>query len=234
MVWTHNDSGGGPQVHLVGPDGADLGAWPVVGAKALDWEDMDIGPGPDGADHLYVGEIGDNFTIRSRVFVYRAAEPVDVATPAPLEAAEFVFTYPDGAHDAESLFVDPIGGRVHIISKFADGSNPSLYRAPVSAEPGNAAELEGLGELDLGGRVPTAAAVSADGRLIAVRTYTDVLLWDRDAAESVFEAMSGPPCVAPSVDERQGEAISVLPGGAGYLTISEGENPAINRFELPA
>ncbi len=233
-MWVHNDSGGEPQVHLMGPDGADLGTWPLPGARALDWEDMDIGPGPDGTDHLYVGEIGDNFTIRNRIFVYRAAEPIDVATPAPLAAAEFVFTYPDGAHDAEALLVDPIGGQIHIITKLADGSNPSLYRAPASAEPGAAIELERLGELDVGERVPTAAAVSADGRLIAVRTYTDVLLWDRDPAEGVFEAMSRPPCVAPSVDERQGEAISVLPGGDGYLTISEGENPAINRFELPS
>ena len=32
----------------------------MTGAMAVDWEDIALGPGPDGRDDLFVGDIGDN------------------------------------------------------------------------------------------------------------------------------------------------------------------------------
>src|SRR5215207_1575918 len=47
VLWTHNDSGGAPEVYAVAQDGADLGTYAVDGARATDWEDIAVGPGPD-------------------------------------------------------------------------------------------------------------------------------------------------------------------------------------------
>jgi len=243
LLWAHNDSGSAAELHLVGPDGSDLGAWPFLRTLALDWEDIALGPGPGGAEHLYVGDIGDNLTFRPVVRVHRVREPADTGSPVPLEVDTFVFSYPDGPHDAESLFVDPIGGQIHVATKAADGSAPGLYRSPASAAPGDTIELERAGALAVPGPaggpggeqsvpIATAASISPDGTVVAVRTLDDVLLWDRDPSESVADALTRPPCVAPSADEKQGEAVDLLPDGTGYVTISEGTNPAINHFVI--
>ena len=66
-----------------GPSGATLALYDLDGAKANDWEDIAIGPGPvAGQSYLYVGDIGDNSTSRSHIDVYRVAEP-DVRTGSP-------------------------------------------------------------------------------------------------------------------------------------------------------
>ena len=58
--------------------------------------------------------------------------------------------------------------------------------------------------------------------------------WDRLAGESVTSAFARPgqavPVIGPPV-EPNGEGIAFLPDGKGYVTISEGVNPAIYFFE---
>ncbi|MEA3503315.1 MAG: hypothetical protein U9R47_11100, partial [Actinomycetota bacterium] len=77
VLWVHNDSRDGARVYAVGPDGADLGGFDIIGALAFDWEDMAAGPGSDPTrSMLYFGDIGDNFSIRGgRITVYRVPEP---------------------------------------------------------------------------------------------------------------------------------------------------------------
>jgi len=58
VLWANNDSGDSARVFAVGSDGADLGTVMVSGATATDWEDLALGPGPGGGDHLYVGDLG--------------------------------------------------------------------------------------------------------------------------------------------------------------------------------
>ena len=56
-----------------------------------------------GGSCLYIGDIGDNDAKRKRVTIYRVPEPEPTAQqPRPLDAV-YHLTYPDGAHDAESL-----------------------------------------------------------------------------------------------------------------------------------
>ena len=80
------------------------------------WRDWKIwrwsGPSP-GVSYLYVGDIGDNATARDRVDVYRVAEPdirgASPTTPVSLSGVEhFTLRYPDRAHNAETLLVDPL------------------------------------------------------------------------------------------------------------------------------
>jgi hypothetical protein len=120
---------------------------------------------------VYVADIGDNDGGRDHITVYRVAEPQpqDAAT-APVEA--FEATYPDGAHDAEAMFVTPQSD-VYIITK-GDPGPVALYRLPRSTGPGRKTlERTGAPIAERGAEAkdrPTAADSSRDGRWIAVRT----------------------------------------------------------------
>src|SRR5215211_1102238 len=74
--WTHNDSGDGPFIYAFDTRGDSLGTFRVSGVQARDWEDIAAGPGPQAnRSYLYIGDIGDNDSVRLEVIVYRVAEP---------------------------------------------------------------------------------------------------------------------------------------------------------------
>ena len=74
--WTHNDSGDGPFIYAVDTRGDSFGTFRVTGAQARDWEDIAAGPGPQpNKSYLYIGDIGDNDSVRPEVIVYRVPEP---------------------------------------------------------------------------------------------------------------------------------------------------------------
>src|SRR4030095_11796189 len=94
-----------------------------------------IGPGPQGGQsYLYVGDIGDNNHVRSSVVVYRAPEPnVDIGHPPGNgqmlgNVDALVLHYPDGAHDAEALAVDPDTGDIVIVTKELSRQSGGLVR----------------------------------------------------------------------------------------------------------
>ena len=123
LLWSHDDSGAGPLLYGLRSDGRVATRPTVTGAQAEDWEDIAAGPGADGRPLLYVGDIGDNGAQRPAIDVYRVAEPrVGDAATAP--AAHLRLRYPDGAHDAEALLVDPLRGELVIVTKVLGAGAP--------------------------------------------------------------------------------------------------------------
>ena len=237
VVWAHNDSGGAPEAYAVGLDGTDRGRLGLDGAEAFDWEDMALGTGPGGADHLYLGDIGDNNAVRDEVVVYRLAEPAvpaeGLAAGATAPAERLTFTYADGPRDAETLLSDPSTGDLFVVSKTWDAGTVGIYRIPADATPDAPVVMERMGEVPaLAGEMVTGGDVSADGSLVALRTYFGVQVWDRGAGQTVADALAGEPCEAPAPFEVQGEALAFTPDGRGYVTIAEGQSPRVNRFHL--
>jgi len=239
VIWAHNDSGGAPAASAIGPGGDDLGSFTLEGAEASDWEDMalvDLSI-PDHPRHsLYLADIGDNLSARDSVTIYEAEEPRPRADASDGEipvTRTISATYVDGPRDAETLLADPATGDLFIISKEWLGAPAGLYRISGAAVDGDTVEMERVAEPPLpAGELATGGAISSDGSLIAIRTYGQVLLWDRRPDQTVAEALTGEPCQAPGPAESQGEAIAFTSDGRGYVTISEGANPAINRFTL--
>ena len=127
VIWTHNDSGGEAEVVGVYLDGRPAGRVRVRGARAEDWEDLALGPCAGEGSCLYIGDIGDGSANRSGITIYRIPEP-DPATAPEVTAEVFPMRYPDGARDAEALFVLP-SGELYLVS--LDGS---IYR--IGAEEG--------------------------------------------------------------------------------------------------
>ncbi len=254
VLWAHNDSGDTARVFAVGTAGEHLGAFSLAGAQAVDWEDMALGPGPqEGIDYLYLGDIGDNGEQRSEIVVYRVPEP-DVTsggTPATSDrpgVETLTLRYPDRAHDAETLLVDPVDGDLLIVTKEVSGSNALVFRAPPALAAGSTTTLEQVGAIDFRslparplplspptfvaglGHLPTGGDVSPEGDVVAIRTYSTVWLWERPEGAPLWEAFTSTPCEGPSAVEPQGEAVAFLADGSGYVTVSEGANPPIHRF----
>jgi hypothetical protein len=231
-----NDSGNPSTVFRLDDDCA------VVGLRAvpIDGRDVeDLAQRPDGT--LWIADIGDNGRRRDSVAILRLGCGRPPA-PQPRSAAcgnggEVVtrLAYPDGAHDAESLLV-PADGRPVIVTKDLGGRS-GIYVAdePLGEDPAltprplrRAGEVVVPGEAltSLGAGSYTGGAISADGRVVALRTYTDAWLWAAPrgtaTAEDVVAAVQGPPVRVPLPGEVQGEAVAFTPDGS---LLSAGETP---------
>ncbi len=222
IFWTHNDSGDTTRIFALSPQGEDRGVWILEGAAARDWEDIAVGPGPvDSLSYLYVGDIGDNSAQYDLIRIYRVPEPA-VGTEQKggvLQSVETILCrYEDGARDAEGMFVDPVDGRLYVVTK----REPSvrLYRLDdlTEYEPGDTALLKHVGTLDSITLI-TAADISADGREILLKNYFSIYYWERGESEGLAEALRRPPHQLPYTIEPQGEAIAW--GEGGYYTVSE-------------
>lgn len=232
VLWTHNDSGDGPFIYAVDSTGARRATFRVTGATATDWEDIALGPCPSTRTPscLYVGDIGDNAERRGSVALYYFPEPDPAAGHVPPNSAQptvpahtLRIRYRDGAHDAEALVVTP-DTTAWIISKGRSGPilRYRIARAQLLADSVVTAPFDTLAAIvpmRMLGRWVTGAAISPDGSLIAVRTYTEVYFFRRDEPER-WRA-DGSPCWL-GLRETQGEGIDFLNDSTEVLTSESG------------
>lgn len=181
----------------------------------------DLARGRDGT--FWLSDTGDNDRDRDTVALI-ALTPDGSATLHRL-------TYPDGAHDTEALLLDR-EGTPYLVSKSTSGQAKVFRPAGELASPGPT-PLELVGSVDFaptgtqGGPVPafvgsvtvTGGATSADGSVVALRTYTDAYLWHVE--DDLVAALGTTAVRIPLPDEAQGEAIAFEPDGT-LLSASEG------------
>ena len=229
LLWSHDDSGAGPVLFGLRADGHVAARPTVSGAQAVDWEDIAAGPGPNGQPLLYVGDIGDNASQRPSVDVYRVAEPrVGAAATAP--AARLRLRYPDGAHDAEALLVDPLRGDLVIVTKVLGAAR--AYRASARLAAGSQATLRRGPTVALS--LVTAGDVSADGRIVVLRGYDRLAVWVRHGRERLTTTLRRAPCLSPTslAGEGQGEAIALDRHGTSFATVAEGSPAVMRRYTV--
>jgi hypothetical protein len=212
VFWAHNDSGDAPRLLALERDGRLRGEVAVTGAEHFDWEAIAA-----RNRTLYIGDIGDNLAQRPEVVVYRVREPAPGVTSVAAE--RIALRYPDGAHDAEALLADPRTGALAIVTK-DDGV---VYA-------GRTGTLRRVASLRLG--AITAGDISADGRVIALRSYDRAYVWTRRRGESLARALRRKPCVAATglFAEGQGETLALTRDGRAFYTVPEGPNPPLRRY----
>lgn len=224
IVWSHNDSGE-PTLLAVSADGASVGRLWIARAAVEDWEDVAVGPCPDGSC-VYVGDIGDNHGRRGSVTVYRVPEPDSGGDGRSRKTESMRLTYPDGPKDAEALAVLP-NGMVYIVTK-GERSAVTVYRTPGPFTNGATVRLEPVATIVEGAPavgVPrqdriTGADASSDGRWIVLRSLSAITFYRTSDLESgrVREVLRYD---VSGLGERQGEGVAFGAGGTIWL-VSEG------------
>ena len=217
VIWSHNDSGQ-PLLHAVDASGQSRGRVRIPNATVEDWEDVSVAACPGGSC-LYVADIGDNNRARRSVTIYRIPEPQPQDT-ASAQADVFTAVYPDGAHDAEALFV--AADEVFIVTKDVTAG---LYRFPTPLRAGAAMMLERVTSLPL--RRVTDAETSSDGAWVAVRT-NDAVVFLRTADLTSVKPQEMTVSLR-GLKEPQGEGVAIDANGLVYLT---GEGPRAGTLNM--
>jgi hypothetical protein len=214
-LWTHNDSDA-PILFRVDANGR-VTPVTVAGAEVRDWEDVASAwcptttKGVTGETCLYIADIGDNRGSRQSITIYQV--PVPAPGMASTKTAEaYHATYPDHPHDAEALLFAKTG--TFIITKEVPAR---VYQFGTSLKPGETSRLTFVRALNEKVRI-TGAAASPDGRWVALRSNTTLLLYKVDdflkGANPVRVDLQG-------FKEPQGEGVAFGRGGELYL-VSEG------------
>jgi hypothetical protein len=257
VLWSHND-GGNAGVYAIGSDGRDLGFHEITGVSVVDIEDMAIGAGAIGDDLFLadIGD-NDADRALVRVYRFAEPDPDIVAPIVDVDVLEFVYPdRPHNAEtllidQSRNRVVIVTKEQAPSADGVADAfgrSEPSIvFEGDLTGHGAGPLELVAVGIIDtpmletragaptlhpatlLGfGGVPTGGDVSADGELVALRTYEAVWVWPRLPGQSIGQAFSAEPCQVATFPEAQGEAVAFDAGG--LVTLSEGENQFLNQL----
>ncbi len=131
LFWSHNDSGGQPQLFAFDRSGNKTGLCRLSGAEAIDWEDMAsfvLG----GTARLLVADCGDNDAQRKSISLYLLDEPDPTKTTEVSTFRRLVVTYPDGARNCEAIAVDSGRDQIILVAK-TNLTIASVYTIPLAA-----------------------------------------------------------------------------------------------------
>lgn len=241
VLYAHNDSGDSARFFAVGLDGAALGEFHLKNADAVDWEDIALGPCPTGSC-VYLGDIGDNDLNRDGYALFRVAEPtLDAAQPVGKQSVaweRFPFHYPNHAHyNAETLLVHPGTRNVYVITKRKGAELTHVFRLPLPLDV--TSDVEAIPVADL--PVPkeddpplTGGDINPTGDAVLLRTNDRLYLAQVPSGQSFEAAFTSEWKKVWAADEPQGEAVTWLPSGLGYVTASEATDaPVLNILDCP-
>lgn len=231
VLWTHDDSGGLPELYALSPGGDLRATVSLTGAIQRDWEDLAVWRGADGTK-LVVGDIGDNLAVHPSVVLYVVDVPGQV-TDGSSPARAVTAIYEDGPRDAEALIVDD-DGTFFILTKSFSGET-GVYEGSLHDDttPQVLSRRHTLvfGDAPLAGdRLVTAAAVDPLGRGVIVRTYLNLWWFPKRPSASAVDAFVEPPCRLIGAEEQQGEAVAL--DGENAWTLSEGSLQPIWKIPL--
>lgn len=202
-----NDSGDDAVVRVVDRRGRTVGRTSYA-PEVWDVEAL----APAGSSAVFVGDVGDNQSLRSAIRVWEVPVGRGERTAS---SSPYSLVYPDRARDAESLLA--WRGRLYVVTK--DVSGGGIYRAPHPLRSGTLTRV---------GSVPvwaTDAAAFPGSSVAVVRGYGSAVAV-RLPGGRVIDSFALPA-------QEQGEAISVGPAGRVRVT-SEGKRQAVIQVERPA
>jgi hypothetical protein len=246
VVYVQNDSGDAARFFaLDATTGDTLAVYTVPAASNVDWEDLAVARDARGVPSVWLADIGDNQAARGEVRIYRVDEPIvdrsrRDAQLATADPSVWRLTYPDGPVDAEGLAVGP-GGAAYVVTKSFLGDS-SVFAVPPDPDPARSQLLRRVGGIRfsltgtpggpslVGQLTATGAALSADGRAFAVRTYTDACFWPVSDGD-VAGALRRPPVRVPLPAQAQGEGITF--DGTHVLLDSEGVGSTVYAVPTP-
>jgi len=136
-IWTHNDSGGQPQLYEISKtDGSILRTVVIQNATNVDWEDLAA-----DSDYVYIGDFGNNSGSRTNLKIYRISRPtLAVSNSVPAETISFSYSdqtswdpHPNQT-DFDCEAVIAYGGFLYLFSKDWVDQKTRVYQ--LSDQPG--------------------------------------------------------------------------------------------------
>jgi len=231
IFWAHNDSGNALELFAIDAEGDVRARFPLLAPKALDAEDIAVGPCGPGDDGvcIWLADTGDNGQRRRNVQLLKVPEPATLASRS-LTAEALPFRYADRPHNTEAVVIDPRDGTPYVITKTI-GSLGEVYRVD-GLGPGRMGTAVHVGRL----RPPrefdsytTGADLHPSGTRMLLRTYGRAWELRAPGATSMAALFAATPVSVPSAAQPQSEAIAYDHGGRGYLLGTEGIGKPIYR-----
>jgi hypothetical protein len=225
-LWVIQDSQQPTELYLVSHEGQHLKKVFIKNVANRDWEDLAVSTGPvAGKNYVYIAETGDNDLKYADYAIYRMEEP-QLSADTVTQVEKISFRYPDGAHDAEAMFVDAGTKDIYIITKRDAKSRVYRLLYPQSVTGINTAAY--IAELPFTGVV--AASLSGTRQELLVKTYTNIYYFSSEAFIGVVELLKRPYLNIKYEQEPQGEAICFSNDNSGFFTLSE--KPAASAVSL--
>ncbi|MCH7410225.1 hypothetical protein MM239_12525 [Belliella sp. DSM 111904] len=231
FLWTHEDKGNQNEIYLLNIQTGETAAiFKLDGVFNRDWEDIEIGPGPEeGANYIYLGEVGDNDRVYRDYKIYRFKEPTFVSgtseyTISSDEIETITFQYPGNTkHDVETLLLDPWTKDLFLVTK--RDFHSIIYVLPYPQNTNEQIEAVKVGEFPFTRAV--GGNISLDGNEMLIKTYDFILHWTRTGNENMVDMFTKTPQLAPyNPTEPQGEAIC-FDAEKSYYTLSEFSNAIV-------
>ena len=246
VLFTINDSGNDPLLYAVDTTGRDRGLWRVLGATNVDWESAAVAPCPDvaAASCVYIGDTGDNHARHPFRVIYRVAEPRASGERRSIGAQRLRYTYPDGPHDVEAMYVAPSGDIVLITKRPSGSGGGRLRPALVFTLPVSAWSARGTVSASLVDSLPivpgsaplrliTDAALSPDSKHVAVRTYAQVYIFATLPSGLVDHRVAPSVCNIVALGEAQGEGVTWADSRGRLVFTSEGADAPLHLATCP-
>ena len=219
IIWTHNDSGGGPKLYALDANSCQtLAVLTLRGVPAKDIEAMAAGVNVLGERVLWVADIGDNTAARSTVSIYEVREPRELRSTT-VNVTRYALKY-STPQDAEALMADPRVDQLWIVSKGLLGG--SVFAVPRPMWPRGVTSVRKVGE-EAG--FVTDAAMAPDGTRYAVRDYREARIYRGQPPGELITSVELPAQV-------QGEAVTWTPDGRALIVASESDDRLL-RVDLP-
>ncbi len=199
VFWTISDSGNPPHLYALDAKGTVLARYRVTGAVNLDWEAL----AADDDGNLYIADVGNNFGLLPVRSIYQVREPDPLSEskdPAEREslkdlpvARRIDFTYPKTQFDCEAASF--LGGKLYLVSKTAK-TVTELYEVPLAGDGDQPVKLIKVTDLP-GVQTITGAALSPDGKRLALTNYNTVAVYDLPSAGSIADLSQQVPLTIP-------------------------------------
>ncbi len=249
IIFGFNDSGNEPRIFAFDSSGRGRGDWRVDGAQNRDWEAAGIGPCRQRSSWcLYIGDVGDNEAKRQYVTVYRVLEPLITGATGsgvvPIDASLNI-RYSDRPHDVEAMYVGADGSMFFLTKRRLLDDQRKARRSLIFKVPSFFWDSSGTVVATLvdslpivpgerqGGQI-TDAALSPNGKLLAVRTYDDIYVFEVDSVTQLPRPGQSPvPCTIRQLREDQGEGVAWWWDGRRLVLTSERRNAPLHVIECP-
>lgn len=211
---TTNDSGDAGRLFVIGRDGRTVGVTHWM-KHPVDCEALAPGDSPNT---VWVGDIGDNDSVRS--FIRIAEVPLGRGSRT-VNVPKYRLVYPDGPHNAETLVRNPVTGRLYIATKDRSASGGMLYAVPQHLQPHQDNLLTKVAPV-----LPTATDGSffPGGNYLVVRNYVRAAVYQWPGMSLVgYFRLPG---------QAQGEGLTAVSAGRVDLS-SEAVRQPVLRLRVP-